>query len=311
MPEGTWRPATPLYPPGSFTWSGDTGHKPLPVWEPRAAEPLSAEEMTDRLQERHDRERLAEAQDRLRLAVTAAADPVPCLGPGPDGWLSEDRAERRAAAARCWSCPVIVECGQLADALQLQVWGVFAGRDYTDDDDPAAMAAQLRALQGAAVTIQTRSTPQGVVVRARRDELLVKLKRHRWTVPQLADLSGLSRSYVSHIVYPGHKRWRQDPERARAGKVERRTKHEAEVAALKDPRVARLRELGPLIDAHPSPVVCAGTVAAAGGDADGRRPVLHAGTARRGGRTAWIRGPFRICSPEQPRTVDASEGTAN
>ena len=40
-----------------------------------------------------------------------------CSDPGTSGlWLSEDAAERAEAAQLCVGCPVLVECGQAAEA---------------------------------------------------------------------------------------------------------------------------------------------------------------------------------------------------
>lgn len=246
----------PQYPSGSFSYSDGVDRRVTPEWD-RPPE-RSAEEVAEQLQERLDAQRLGAAQQWLRLAVKVARDPVPCLEPGPDLWLSEDPAQRRQAVERCKSCPVIEQCGDLADAMppQQEVWGVFGGRDYASDD-PAAIVAQLQALQRAALTLQARSTAHGAgaVLRARRAELLAKLAEQGWSERKMAAAAGLSHTQVRTILGRLSATWRQDPERARAGKVIRRAKHEAEVAARNDPRVARLRELAPLIEVHQSSVL--------------------------------------------------------
>jgi hypothetical protein len=45
-------------------------------------------------------------------------------------WTSDDQHDRQIAVAWCAGCPVIVECGQAADARD-ERWHVWGGRDYT------------------------------------------------------------------------------------------------------------------------------------------------------------------------------------
>jgi len=244
------------YQPGAFAWDERPVGVPLPEWERRAPAALTSEQAAERLHELGELVSLADAQDRLTTAVQTAVAPVPCLG--SDAWLSEDPAERQAAAVRCQQCPVLAECGQLADAMPLKAWGVFAGRDYASDDDPAALAAQLQAMSG---MMTHGKSAEATTARTRRNELLVKLRGHGWSSRALAELSGLSEDQVYHVVGPSQSRSvakRSGAEftaRQQQAKAERRARHEAEIATRNDPRVARLRELGPMVKAHPSPAL--------------------------------------------------------
>jgi Transcription factor WhiB len=53
------------------------------------------------------------------------ADPVDHIR-----WTSDDQRNRQIAVAWCAGCPVIVECGQAADARD-ERWHVWGGVDYT------------------------------------------------------------------------------------------------------------------------------------------------------------------------------------
>lgn len=64
------------------------------------------------------RRRLHEALQAVRLAEGH----VPCET-RPSLWTSNDRADREAAAYRCQTCPVRVECGEASGAERLGVWG--------------------------------------------------------------------------------------------------------------------------------------------------------------------------------------------
>ena len=75
------------------------------------------------------RRRLHEALQAVRLAERH----VPCET-HTSLWTSNDPADREAAAHRCQSCPVRVECGEASGAERLGVWGahirVAGSRDW-------------------------------------------------------------------------------------------------------------------------------------------------------------------------------------
>ena len=69
------------------------------------------------------------AWEALRTALFSTDEPVPCRN-DPDAWFSDDPDVREYAAAHCWSCPVLAECGRFATANQ-ETAGVWAGMDRT------------------------------------------------------------------------------------------------------------------------------------------------------------------------------------
>jgi len=87
------------------------------------------------------RTRAGEANERLTRALIslAARGQRPRCGDYETSWmwLDEDPHIRAQAALLCHDCPVIVECGDAADANDERhfVWG---GRDYTRQRKAAA-----------------------------------------------------------------------------------------------------------------------------------------------------------------------------
>jgi hypothetical protein len=71
---------------------------------------------------------------RLNLALITLAqqgDRPRCSDPiDHQRWTSDDQRDRQIAMAWCAGCPIIVECGQAADARD-ERWHVWGGRDYT------------------------------------------------------------------------------------------------------------------------------------------------------------------------------------
>lgn len=88
----------------------------------------------------------AAAQLELRLQLVELVDSgrsTPCLvDPAP--FTSDDRAERREAAAACSPCPVLVECARAALAGD-EPAGVWGGVDLTPCSgvSPRAVHAEL------------------------------------------------------------------------------------------------------------------------------------------------------------------------
>lgn len=143
--------------------------------------------------ERRQRVALEAAQRDLGVAVKAAAGPVPCLLPGRNLWLSEDRAERQLGAEWCRACPVIAECAAVGAAVPSQAWGVFGGHDYSVSGEGLG---ELRLLGEA--------SELGPAAEARRDELLLELSRsRRWSIGQLARAARLSVSVVRRVLDEG------------------------------------------------------------------------------------------------------------
>jgi Transcription factor WhiB len=65
------------------------------------------------------------------IALGARGMCTPCSQPETHHyWLSEIEAERKQAAAWCRPCPVLIECGQAAEAHD-ERWGVWASKDYS------------------------------------------------------------------------------------------------------------------------------------------------------------------------------------
>lgn len=69
------------------------------------------------------------AIDRVRR-TTGQRVTLPCES-DPDMWFSFDVTEQAHAALACLECPVIAECGLLADAPPQPREGIWAGRDYS------------------------------------------------------------------------------------------------------------------------------------------------------------------------------------
>ena len=175
------------------------------------------------------------AQRTLTLAIADTDRPVPCLLPGPDLWLSERRSERREAAKRCGSCPVLAECGALGAAVPLETWGVFGGHDYASDVEDLT---ELRALAGAVVTGRA-----GAAVRAKRDEVLARLGRDpAWSTVDLAEAAGLSRYQTSEVFRVHGVATRSLSRNTSAVGAE--VAAAAEVAGVDGPLVEKLRGLG-------------------------------------------------------------------
>jgi Transcription factor WhiB len=74
------------------------------------------------------------ATARFHLALITLAqrgERVRCSDPvDHQRWTSDDHRDRQIAMAWCAGCPIIVECGQAADARD-ERWHVWGGRDYT------------------------------------------------------------------------------------------------------------------------------------------------------------------------------------
>ena len=163
--------------------------------------------------------------------------PVPCLLPGPDLWLSERRSERREAAKRCGSCPVLAECAALGAAAPLETWGVFGGHDYASDVEDLT---ELRALAGAVVAGRAGAAAQSETGRACWPGWVVI---RAWSTVDLAEAAGLSRYQASEVF---RRPWCGDRAACRA--TRRRSSAEvaaaAEVAGVDGPLVEKLRGLG-------------------------------------------------------------------
>ncbi len=131
-----WRPGpVPAWGPGAWAdadslWSWRAPTPPVSMWQPPTVQVQEADEA---LTDWRTSIVVGRAQRRLGEAIRQTDRPVPCLGPGPNLWLSERPAERRRAVQLCQGCPVITECAAIATADPLGAWGVFGGRDYSDD----------------------------------------------------------------------------------------------------------------------------------------------------------------------------------
>ncbi|WP_035772848.1 WhiB family transcriptional regulator [Arthrobacter sp. Br18] len=65
---------------------------------------------------------------KLLTAITRTAGTVPCQSPdNGDQWISEDRAEAIAAAAKCRACPVLEQCNLYA-TTHTEASGVWGGK---------------------------------------------------------------------------------------------------------------------------------------------------------------------------------------
>ena len=221
--------------------------------EDQSSDQLDLDSVVVVLAERRAQALLDKAQHELDAAIGAADGAVPCLEPGPNLWLSEQSAQRREAVKRCGNCPVIAECGAVAAAMPLQVWGVFGGLDYTRDDQVGATAdgdesgrdcraaslEELRAIAGAVVRGKV-----GSAARDRRNALLVELGRQRrWKISELAEAAGMSEARVG-VVLRRHGVKRSRP------KVKPRSRRQleiaAEVAELDGPILRQLRAICPV-----------------------------------------------------------------
>jgi hypothetical protein len=80
------------------------------------------------------RTRAAQASDKLTVALLTIASQgirTNCSDPETHHyWTSEHPPERRLAARACHGCPVLVECGEAAEAND-ERHGVWAGVDRT------------------------------------------------------------------------------------------------------------------------------------------------------------------------------------
>lgn len=147
------------------------------------------------------------AQLALTAAVRAAAKTrkrVPCLVVSEPLWLSSSTADQRRAARSCKVCPVIAQCGAVADA-QAAPFGVWAGRIYSIKARrrrrpqgqvlPPAAARRLRTLVKASEDTRQRSPQQQA-----RNQALFLLSSAGWSSSALADAAGLSRRKVTSII---------------------------------------------------------------------------------------------------------------
>lgn len=63
---------------------------------------------------------------RLTDRASACLEVLPCAGHGREYWFGS-RLEQETAARACLECPLMVECGQYADAAR-ERHGVWGGR---------------------------------------------------------------------------------------------------------------------------------------------------------------------------------------
>lgn len=67
----------------------------------------------------------------MDLARALRGEKSPCMATASDAWLSDNPAEKQAAAEACQHCPAIRECYEFGRATRTE-FGVYGGHDFSN-----------------------------------------------------------------------------------------------------------------------------------------------------------------------------------
>lgn len=110
--------------------------------------------------------------ERVHEAVDLGVE-VPCVGPGAGAWTSDDPTDQEIAAARCFDCPLALQCREYAVAAgeRTGVWGGWApelvARRQSRPLSPEARERMRARAKARRLAKKARSDPESGIVGAR------------------------------------------------------------------------------------------------------------------------------------------------